>query len=293
MERTGSSDQETVLETHGHDPAGPSSSGEGGGGQGVSGRLPGRVTEAFEQLPGDLETGVLVLCDHASNRMPPEYDSLGLPPGELARHIAWDIGAAGVARRLAERLNAPAILTRFSRLLVDPNRGLDDPTLVMRLSDGAVIPGNARIDDAEKIQRVARFWRPYDEAIAAAIDAFLQAGVQPVLVSVHSFTPAWRGVPRPWHAAVLYDPRDPDFSHAVLDALAREPDLVIGDNEPYRGGLPGDTMDRHGMGRGLPHVLIELRQDLVADAAGQAEWAERLERAVRRAMARLSLPARA
>ncbi len=254
--------------------------------------LRGQVTEAYEQLAGTMETGVLVLCDHASNRIPPEYGDLGLPPGELRRHIAWDIGAAGVARRLAARLGAPAILTRFSRLLVDPNRGLDDPTLVMRLSDGAVIPGNAHIDDAEKARRVARFWRPYDEAITQATEAFLAAGVQPVLVSVHSFTPAWRGVPRPWHAAVLYDPRDPDFSRAVLDALRREPGLVIGDNEPYRGGLPGDTMDRHGMARGLPHVLVELRQDLVADEAGQAAWAERLERAVRGAMAWLGLPAR-
>ncbi len=289
MERTGSSDQETIVEAGDISPVTSTSRPHG---RGVAARLPARVTEAFELLPGHLETGVLVLCDHASNRIPPEYGNLGLPPGELARHIAWDIGAAGVARRLAERLKAPAILSRFSRLLVDPNRGLDDPTLVMRLSDGAVIPGNAHIDNREKARRVVRFWQPYDAAIRSAIDAFLATGVQPVLVSVHSFTPTWRGVPRPWHAAVLHDPRDPDFSRAVLDALSCEPHLVIGDNEPYRGGLPGDTLDRHGLARGLPHVLVELRQDLVADAAGQAEWAERLARALQKAMTRLSLPKR-
>jgi predicted N-formylglutamate amidohydrolase len=255
--------------------------------------LPAERRESHERLEGRLDAGVLVLCDHASNFIPPEYDNLGLPPGELQRHIAWDIGAAGVARRLAAALAAPALLTRFSRLLVDPNRGLDDPTLVMRISDGSVIPGNARVDAEEKERRTARFWRPYDNAISAAVDAFLEAGIVPCVISVHSFTPAWRGVPRPWHAAVLYDRRDDGLARAVLEELQREPGLVIGDNEPYRGGLPGDTLDRHALRRGLPNVLVELRQDLVAEEEGQKAWAKRLEKALRAAMKRLGLPKRA
>ena len=247
--------------------------------------LPGGIHDSHEAIAGRLSRGVLVLCDHASNRIPPEYDRLGLPPGEMDRHIAWDIGAAGVARRLAALLEAPALLTRFSRLLIDPNRGLDDPTLLMRISDGTVIPGNATADAAERARRIARFWRPYDNAIAAAISAFRRAGITPALVSVHSFTPTWRGVPRPWHAAVLYDPRDPDFSRAVMTALAAEPGLVVGDNVPYRGGLAGDTMDRHGFANGLPHVLVELRQDLITTETEREAWARRLAAAVRRALA--------
>ena len=256
----------------------------GGGAEASAGVLPGRVQEAFEVLGGRIGSGVLVLCDHASNAIPAEYAGLGLPPGELKRHIAWDIGAAGVARALAARLAAPAILSRFSRLLIDPNRGLDDPTLVMRLSDGAIIPGNATIGEAEKRRRIARFYRPYDEAISRAVAAFRAAGIDPALVSIHSFTPVWRGVRRPWHAGLLYDPRDPDFSVALMEALRREPGLVIGDNQPYRGGLSGDTMDRHGFARGLPHALVEVRQDLIATPEGQAEWAARIAAATASAL---------
>ncbi len=252
--------------------------------KGQGGLLPAQAQEAFEVIGGRLESGVLVLCDHASNRIPPEFSALGLPPGELERHIAWDIGAAGVARALAARLGAPAVLGRFSRLLIDPNRGLDDPTLVMRLSDGAIIPGNATIDMAEKRRRIARFYRPYDEAISRAVGAFRAAGMEPALVSIHSFTPVWRGVRRPWHAGLLYDPRDPDFSVALMEALRREPGLVIGDNQPYRGGLAGDTMDRHGFARGLAHALVEVRQDLIADARGQEEWAGRIAAATHAAL---------
>ncbi len=249
-----------------------------------SARIGGVRCESHEITPGSLRSGVIVLCDHASNRIPPEYDGLGLPPGELARHIAWDIGAEGVARGLAARLDAPAVISRFSRLLIDPNRGLDDPTILMRLSDGAVIPGNALADDEEKRRRLERFYLPYDRAISETIGRFRRHGVRPALVSVHSFTPVWRGVRRPWRAALLYDPRDPDFSLHILNALRAE-GLHVGDNEPYRGGLSGDTMDRHGFRKGLAHALVEIRQDLIHFRGGQEEWAQRLERAVRRALA--------
>src|SRR3982751_3210605 len=132
-----------------------------------------------ERIDGDLGRGLLLLCDHASNAMPPEYGNLGLPPPERERHIAYDIGAANVTRTCADALGVPALLTAFSRLLIDPNRGLDDPTLVVRLSDGTAVPGNARLDRAEVERRVGRFYAPYDEAIATALDAFAGAGVVP------------------------------------------------------------------------------------------------------------------
>ncbi|MDJ1158297.1 N-formylglutamate amidohydrolase [Chelatococcus sp. SYSU_G07232] len=234
----------------------------------------------IEAIGGDPATGLLLLCDHASNEIPAEYDSLGLPPRELERHIAYDIGAAAVTRRMAELTGAPAILTRFSRLLIDPNRGADDPTLVMRLSDGAIVPGNARIDEAEVARRIARFYRPYDAAIRATIDASLAAGVVPAVVSIHSFTPVWRGSPRPWHAGVLWD-ADPRLAAPLIAALRAEGDIVVGDNEPYDGALVGDTLNRHATVRGLPHALVEVRQDLIADAAGARGWGDRLVRLLR------------
>ncbi len=244
--------------------------------------FPAYRTEAVETVPGNAAAGVLILCDHASNAMPAEYASLGLPPGELQRHIAHDIGAAGVARHLARLLNAPAVLAAFSRLLIDPNRGLDDPTLIMRIADGSIIPGNALVDAAERTRRIERFWRAYDNTIGKAIAAMRTAGRVPLLLSVHTFTPVWRGVPRPWQAGVLFDPAQPDMSPPFIDALRRRhPDLAIGVNEPYSGGLPGDTLDRHGVGKGLAHTLVEIRQDLVATEDGQRQWAERIAGALR------------
>ncbi len=242
--------------------------------------------EAFSFTPGAPGARVLLLCDHASNAMPPEYDNLGLPEGELARHIAHDIGAAGVARHLAALLRAPLLQATFSRLLVDPNRGPDDPTLVMRIADGAIIPGNARIDDSERQRRIQRFWQPYDDAISTAIDHLQrQAGQPPVLVSIHTFTPVWRGMPRRWHAGILHDPACPSISPRLIEVLRRRnPGLVIGANEPYSGGLPGDTLDRHGVRKGLAHTLVEIRQDLVADEAGQRQWAERIAAALGEAL---------
>jgi predicted N-formylglutamate amidohydrolase len=227
-----------------------------------------------EIIPGATASGALILCDHASSAVPPELGDLGVPAAEFRRHIAYDIGAAAVARALAAHLNAPAILTRFSRLVIDPNRGRDDPTLVMRLSDGAVVPGNARVDEAEIQRRIARFYDPYDAAITAAIDGAMRAGHPPCIISVHSFTPVWRGWPRPWHVGLLWD-MDQRFARPLLDGLAAEPGLVVGDNEPYDGALAGDTLDRHGTARGLANALIEIRQDLIATNEGAAEWAAR------------------
>lgn len=228
-----------------------------------------------ERVAGDPGAGALLICDHASNAIPPGLNGLGLPPAQLERHIAYDIGAAWATRRLADRLGCPAVLSNFSRLLIDPNRGLDDPTLVMRLSDGAIIPGNAAVDEAVIADRIARYYAPYDDAVARAVHEALATGRPPVVISVHSFTPSWKGAARPWHIGLLWD-RDDRLVRPLIAALARDPSLVIGDNEPYFGGLPGDTVDRHATANGLANVLVEFRQDLIATPAGAEDWADRL-----------------
>jgi predicted N-formylglutamate amidohydrolase len=200
-----------------------------------------------------------------------------LPPAAFARHIAYDIGAAGLTRRMASLLNCPAVLTTFSRLLIDPNRGADDPTLVMRISDGAIVPGNARISAAEVERRRRTFWQPYRDCVTAFLNEMIVAGPVPAVIAVHSFTPAWKGHARPWHVGILWD-RDDRLARPTLEALRSEGALEVGDNEPYEGALEGDTMHMHGTMRGLPHMLIEVRQDLVADGDGEAAWAQRFAR---------------
>lgn len=216
----------------------------------------------------------LVSCDHAANTVPAWIGggSLGVAPEDMARHIAYDVGAAGVTRRLAERLEAPAILSDFSRLVIDPNRGEDDPTLLMRLYDGTIIPANRHADAAELERRMQALYRPYHAAYAAL------AARRPdtVICAVHSFTPCLRGrPPRPWPVGVLYSHRDERLAHLLIAALAAE-GLNVGDNEPYSGHLDGDAIDRHALTPGRPNVLIELRSDLIANADGQIAWADRL-----------------
>ncbi len=225
-------------------------------------------------VAGPREAGVLFLCDHASNALPPAYGTLGLPPAQLARHIGYDIGAAIVTRRLAERMRAPAVLSTFSRLLIDPNRGADDPTLVMRLSDGTIVPGNARIDADEIDLRRQRFWQPYRDAVRGAIDAMSDADTTPVVVSVHSFTDCWKGVVRPWEIGILWD-TDPRLAVPLMAGL-REAGFVVGDNEPYDGALEGDTLDAEVTRRGVAGLLIEVRQDLVADEPAAHAIADRI-----------------
>ena len=237
-------------------------------------------TEAPRIIEGDIRSGVLILCDHASNAIPAEFGNLGLPAGELERHIAHDIGAAEVARTLGVALGAPTILSCFSRLLIDPNRGRDDPTLVMRVADGAVVPGNAAIDDAEIESRLERFYLPYDQAITAAIEASLEAGIVPAVISVHSFTPTMKGQARPWHCGLLWD-SDERIAKPLITALSAKGDLVVGANEPYDGALEGDTLDRHAGARGLANVLVEIRQDLIAAKPEAERWGERLAAALR------------
>jgi predicted N-formylglutamate amidohydrolase len=172
------------------------------------------------------------------------------------------------------------VLTTFSRLLIDPNRGADDPTLVVRISDGTIVPANARIDPAEIEHRRQAFWQPYRDRVGAQLDEMLAAGPAPAMIAIHSFTPAWKGHPRPWQVGILWDVDD-RLARPTIAALQAEGDLIVGDNEPYDGALEGDTMYYHGTLRGLPHMLVEIRQDLVAEAAGEVAWAERLARVLR------------
>ncbi len=226
-------------------------------------------------VDGDPASGLIILCDHAGNQLPAEYGDLGLPAAALSRHIAYDLGAAAVTRALADALGVPAVLANFSRLLIDPNRGTDDPTLIMRLSDRTIVPANAAISAPERQRRIERFHAPYHAAVDAAIDRALASGRAPALFSVHSFTPVWRGKPRPWHAGILWD-ADPRLPVPLIAALRADPTLVVGDNEPYSGALANDTLYRHAMRRGLAHALIEIRQDLIGDEAQAQEWAARL-----------------
>ena len=230
-------------------------------------------------LGGDRTRGILLVCDHARNSLPERYGSLGLPESEFERHIAYDIGVEAVVNGLSARLGLPAVLSCFSRLLIDPNRGINDPTLIMQLSDGAVVPGNRDIDEHERNFRLSRFYKLYHGAIDAEIDAAIADGVPPVLISVHSFTPAWKGVQRPWHAGFLWE-EDRRCTDLFIQALSADPNLVVGDNVPYAGGLEGDTMNTHAVKRGLPHTLVEIRQDLIETDDGVSQWIDRLADAI-------------
>jgi predicted N-formylglutamate amidohydrolase len=229
----------------------------------------------------------LLTCDHACNAVPDWVNggTLGLPDADMGRHIASDIGAAGLTRALATELAAPAILTRFSRLVIDPNRGADDPTLLMKLYDGTIIPGNRYAGPAELAERMERLYHPYHTALAN----LAARRDDTVICAIHSFTPQLRGrPPRPWHVGVLYSHLDDRLALPLIARLRAEPDLCIGDNEPYAGHLPGDAIDQHALQKGRLNVLIELRQDLISDAAGQALWAKRLAPLLNSALADLS-----
>ena len=246
------------------------------------------LADSYEILPGRADAGLVLICDHAVNTLPAGYGTLGLAPGELERHIAYDIGALAVTKGIARALGVPAIATRVSRLLIDVNRGLDDPTLIMRISDGAVVPGNCHLDEAERAERVRLYYEPYHLAIDKMIEACTAAGVPPVLLSIHSFTESWKGVRRPWDAAILWD-RDHRFAVPMLEALRSERGILVGENEPYDGKLAGDCMWQHGTRRGLAHTIVEVRQDLVRAAEGQAQWARRIAAAAKAVLGRSDL----
>ena len=221
---------------------------------------------------------VVLICDHGSNRVPNGLADLGLDAAARSRHIAWDIGAAAVGRMLADRLDAPLVLPAYSRLVIDLNRDPDDPTAICVISDRTIVPGNRDLSPAGRAARVTEIFQPYHQAVAACIDRHLTRGQRPALVSLHSFTPVIAGwgherQERPWHIGVLFD-RDERLAQPLLAALRQRGDLVVGENEPYSGrNGHGYSLDHHGTARGLPHVELEMRQDLIADSAGAARFA--------------------
>ena len=225
----------------------------------------------------------LVVVDHAGRRIPHRLGDLGLPPHELERHIAWDIGALEVARRVAATLGAQLIAQNYSRLVIDCNRDPRVASSIPAIGELTAIPGNAGLGEAEIEARRVEIFQPYHRRVRAVLDERLAAGRPTILIAQHSMTDVFKGVRRQMHAAVLYN-RDRRFAALVLEALRLEAGLTIGDNEPYFVSDDTDySVPVHGEQRGLPHVEIEIRQDLVRDAAGQDEWAERITRVLRSA----------
>jgi predicted N-formylglutamate amidohydrolase len=219
---------------------------------------------------------LLLVCDHAGKRIPRALNDLGLRGHDLSRHIAWDIGIEGVARRLSERLNAHLIMQIYSRLVIDCNRPPGSPTSIAPISDGTVIPGNENVSMDDAAARVREIFVPYHGTIERCLDERKKAGQPTILISLHSFTPVMGGFARPWQAGVLYN-RDSKLAHALRDLLAAPGDLIVGDNEPYNVADDTDyTIPVHGERRGLVHVAIEIRQDLVGDEDGKEYWANRL-----------------
>jgi len=240
-----------------------------------------------DEPPPFLEIGLqgrsnfVIVVDHAGRRIPRRLNDLGLPASELQRHIAWDIGALGVARQVAAALDAPLVAQNYSRLVIDCNRDPKVATSIPRLSESVEIPGNVDLSDTDMAVRRAEIFDPYHDRIRALLDERAAAGRPTILVAQHSMTNIYHGAGREMHAAVLYN-RDRRFAGLVLDALRREEGLIVADNQPYFVSDETDfTIPRHGEARGLPHVEIEIRQDLVGDDAGQAEWARRITRALK------------
>jgi len=235
----------------------------------------------FEIIEGHRSHGLVLAADHAGRALPAEYGDLGLPASEFERHIAYDIGVEALTRELAAALDAPAVMANFSRLLIDANRGEDDPTLIRQLYDGTVIPANYPMSTKERERRLANFWRPYHDALGDMVESVAQqTSAAPFIVSIHSFTPQMQGRPRPWHVGLLWD-KDDRAVRPLIDMLSADPELVVGDNEPYDGALRGDTMFRHAIVKGYAHVLIEVRQDLIATQDGVATWGQKLAPMIR------------
>jgi predicted N-formylglutamate amidohydrolase len=237
--------------------------------------------------PGGASPYFLV-CDHAGRRLLPSAGSLGLPASELERHIAWDIGIGGVSSKLAERIDAFLIRQSYSRLMIDCNRPTESPDSIATISETTRIPGNEGISRADAEARARMIFHPYHDRIRAELDARQASGRRTVLVAMHSFTPSFKGVSRPWHVGVLYN-RDARLAGILLALLRQEPGLVVGDNEPYRVTDTSDyTVIVHGERRAIPCVEIEIRQDLITDDDGQAQWAERFARLLQRALPNLT-----
>ena len=224
---------------------------------------------------------VLLVADHASPFFPAAMNQLGLADWVIEQHVAWDIGVDELTRCLADELDAQAVLAGFSRLIVDPNRQPDDPSAFPPISDGIAIPGNIDLSEEDKAQRIQCFFKPYHDAITERLDRFDARGICPAVIAVHTCTPEFDRIVRPWHIGVMWD-TDPRIPRAVLDYFDAFDDICVGDNEPYSGRHPHDfTIDYHAEPGGLPHIGFEVRQDLVSDRGGARKWAGILAGALR------------
>jgi predicted N-formylglutamate amidohydrolase len=221
---------------------------------------------------------LLIIADHAGKLIPRALGDLGVSEAERSRHIGWDIGIAGVSRLLADALDATVVQQNYSRLVIDCNRPPGTETSMPAVSELTPVPGNVGLSEDDKAARVRDIFRPYHDAIEAELDRRHNAGRATALIAMHSFTPSFKGVARPWHAGVLYN-RDPRFAHLLMALLKREGGLVVGDNEPYNVSDHTDyAVPVHGERRKLHHVVVEIRQDLIGNEKGQQDWAALLTR---------------
>ena len=244
----------------------------------------------FEILNAEGNSRVFLVCDHASNFVPPELDGLGVPEELLSEHIAWDIGIAELTKALASRWNAPAVLSGFSRLVLDPNRSEDSETLIPTISEHHVIPGNQNLTAEEKGARIGRYHRPYHAALKFTLDNMLcrqgSPHLRPVVICPHSFTPVFNGKQRPWHVSVMWD-RDPRLALPLISSF-RDAGYVVGNNEPYSAREEtGHTLRTLSEPFGLTGAMIEVRQDLIGSVEGIAKWADIVGSAVEAAIADL------
>jgi len=234
----------------------------------------------FEVLEVKPSMPVLLVCDHASRRIPDSLQSLGVDEQHLSTHVAWDIGAADVTRHLSRVLRVPAVLAGYSRLVVDCNRRLDSSTAFPETSDGVVVPGNLKLDRNERQCRAEALYWPYHHAVRDQLAALESMAPAPAMVAIHSFTPVYGDSARPWHIGILWD-TDPRISKPLLDSLREQTEYHVGDNEPYSGKHPHDfTIDHHAEAGGLPNVSLEIRQDLIDTEAGVLQWVDILKEAL-------------
>jgi predicted N-formylglutamate amidohydrolase len=255
--------------------------------------LPEKLLAADEPAPVSVhnangQSPFLLVADHAGNLIPRALGRLGVAEAELRRHIAWDIGIAGLGRLLADALDATLIQQNYSRLVIDCNRSLEVASSIPDISEHTPIPGNAGVSEADRAVRAVEIFWPYHNRIEAELDRRRQAGRATALIPLHSFTPVFKAVARRWHVGVLYN-RDPRFAQHLKALLDAEKELTVGDNEPYTVNDATDyTVPAHAERRGLHHVLIEIRQDLITDEDGQRQWAQRLARLLPLAYRQLS-----
>lgn len=224
---------------------------------------------------------LLLICDHASNRVPHCLDKLGLSDQQLGYHVGWDIGAASVTKYISKALNAPAVLCNYSRLVIDCNRQPGDPTSIPEISDGITVSGNHNLSESDQVQRSEAIFWPYHHAVTEVGAHLWRKGTPPALFSIHSFTPELmsRHEERPWHISILWK-RDPRLASPLIEILSRETGLIVGDNVPYSGWEDAYSIDLHGAAPGLPYCAIEIRQDLISDKAGEEKWGQILSKAL-------------